>query len=295
MDCEQVCERLSAYFDGELSSDACSEVECHIAGCSSCSTELDSFREVRRAILSIGDNSKTPDWAAMSAVLENNRNVVSSPSLDGRESVIVPLRTRTRWTAALAATAALLVLMFQLRPTEHASFPVVQATAINLQPVLESLGSDGAYSQASFSSKFPTYEVTSEKAEKLLGRRMVSHRLAETDQLPGRARLVSTELMKFSKCRCPAGKCTCGPGECSCVACVCQRSDGSHYLVLEHCRGQDVNFGDLVVVPMMVAGKEIRKAELNGALAVLWERNGTMISAVGMRDDEEIGSLLAYK
>ena len=85
----------------------------------------------------------------------------------------------------------------------------------------------------------------------------------------------------------------CGPGDCNCVACVCERPDGSTFLVIEQCQGQNVTFGDL---PTQHVRRGVHELQMTGGeqgLAVTWTANETRKVAVGLRDLDEMDQLLA--
>lgn len=85
----------------------------------------------------------------------------------------------------------------------------------------------------------------------------------------------------------------CGPGESNCVACVCQRPDGSTFLVIEQCSGQKVNFGDLPVQLVHRGNHELQVTGDEKGLAVTWTANQTRKIAIGLRGLSEMHQLLA--
>ena len=85
----------------------------------------------------------------------------------------------------------------------------------------------------------------------------------------------------------------CGPGGCNCVACLCERPDGSTYLVLEHCKSQSVTFGDLPVQLVKRGNRHLQQVEAQGTTAISWEQDGERLTAIGVRGPQEIDMLLA--
>ena len=79
------------------------------------------------------------------------------------------------------------------------------------------------------------------------------------------------------------------------MACFCQRPDGSTYLVLEHCKSQSVTFGDLPVQLVKRGDRHLQQVEVDGTTAISWENMGERMTAIGLRDNVEIESMLALK
>jgi hypothetical protein len=111
--------------------------------------------------------------------------------------------------------------------------------------------------------------------------------------LPPSVKLVSTKLLEMPQCNCSEGECTCGPGRCNCVAAVCERPDGSTFLVVEQCRGQDVKFGDAPTQIVRRGEHELKVAQASNALAVSWQAAGGRLTAFGLNDLEELDQMLA--
>ncbi len=308
MNCEQACELMSAYFDGELESGAGGtrdEVRDHLAACIDCAGKLRSFEQIRLLASSQKSGQRVPPpWEMIAVRLVEISSAASSAgtdhaSIDGTKSavsILQQMRNRRLALGGLLALAASAILFFSLRGTSpHESRSTNQASVatLDLQPFMELFNTDSDKAMATLASQHPTTDVTLATAEAEFGRPTFVQRSASSNSLPGKAQLVSTKLVQFPYCKCPKGACTCGPGGCSCVACVCQRPDGSTYLVLEHCKSQSVTFGSLPVQIVRRKDRDLMQVEADGTTAISWEQNGERLTAIGLRGFQEIDTLIA--
>jgi len=303
MNCEQARELMSAYFDDELNGftgESQNEVRGHIASCEACAQELRSFEQLcQLAACQTTRRFTPPSWESIAARLDG----ASSRTLAaGSDSVDPAARdARLTWTRRMAiggllTLAASALLFFSLRvPQHHDGTSASQASVatINLQPLIELFNTDADKAFATLASRLPTAEVTLAKVEAEFGRPTFVQTSASSNSLPGNAQLVSTKLLQLPYCKCPKGACTCGPGGCTCVACLCERPDGSTYLVLELCKSQAITFGDLPVQLVKRRDRNLQQVEANGTLAISWEQGGGRLAAIGIRGSQEIDSLLA--
>ena len=77
------------------------------------------------------------------------------------------------------------------------------------------------------------------------------------------------------------------------MACICERPDGSTYLVLEHCQSQAVSFGDLSVRLVNRGDRKIQQVMVDGTHTISFDQEGGTVTVVGLRGDTEIESLFA--
>jgi hypothetical protein len=136
--------------------------------------------------------------------------------------------------------------------------------------------------------RYEGQEVSTDQAEALLG-----YRPSIAGGLPAHARLVSTRVLKLPQCRCADGKCTCGPGECNCTACLCQRPDGSQFVVFEQCKTQAISFGDLPRTSARHDSREVQLIKSHDRLGATWINGGRRLTAIGLKDEAEAKTLIA--
>jgi len=310
MNCKLARVLMSAYFDSELNSVASesqNEVRDHIAACQTCAEELHSFEQLHQLAASQKANQLTPpSWESITARLSDSSSAAFAEGTDhastsGTKSVASDLLHKTTYRYALGgllALAASALLFFTLREShqnEGASPSQASVATINLQPLMELFGTDADKAIASLVSQLPSVDVPLADVEAAFGRPTFAQTSASKNSLPGNAQLVSTKLLQFPYCKCPKGACTCGPGGCTCIACLCERPDGSTYLVLELCKSQSITFGDLPVQLVKRGDRDIQQVEAEGTTAISWEQKGERLTAIGLRNDAEIETLLALK
>ena len=312
MNCEDAREALSAYFDGELNGDAYvrhEEIRDHFAECEACAESLSSYEQLRQLVSAKVEVQLTPpSWESILLRLDDtSRTALAASSDHAHERVrkdaasdlsftVTVSKTRRMAIGGLLSLAAIALLYFSLNGShQKVGNVVVQSgvATINLQPLLELFKSDSERALRTLTDQHPTVDVSPAKAQAEFGRPTFVQTSAKSNSLPGNAQLVSTKLMQFPFCKCPAGECTCGPGGCNCVACFCERPDGSTYLVLEHCKSQSVTFGDLPVQLVKRGERHLQQVEVEGTTAISWEQNGERLTAIGLRGSQEIDTLLA--
>ena len=285
------------------------QIRDHIASCQACTQELRLFEQLRQLVSvqpecqlpppsweSIAMRLDTLSGMALAAGSDAAVSATQEPAAIAQPRTIHATNLRRTAFAGLLTLAASVLLFFSLRGSHpDGGDAVVQAGAatLNLRPLLELFKTDSARALKTLTDQHPTVDVSLAKAEAEFGRPTFIQSSAKSNTLPGNAQLVSTKLMQFPFCKCPAGECTCGPGGCNCVACFCERPDGSTYLVLEHCKSQSVTFGDLPVQLVKRGERHLQQVEVEGTTAISWEQNGERLTAIGLRGSQEIDTLLA--
>jgi len=298
MNCVEAKELLSPYFDDELSAGLARDVKQHVEHCPACQAELASFEQLSVAVCSASPCGPAEDnWQRIAARLDEpvQESVGAPESWDAanKSSVIGPAKLRGFQAAAatILALAASLLLIVGLRArmgqTPHDSTQPV-ASAVDYQDIFEIFERRPQLAMETLSERYQGREVSAEQAEKMLG-----YRPSISDGLPSQTRLVSTRVLKLPQCKCAGGKCTCGPGECNCAACLCERPDGSKFLVFEQCKTQDITFGDLPFVIARRDHRDVQFIQAHDQLAVSWIKGDRRLTAIGVKDETEAESLIA--
>ncbi|QDV47487.1 hypothetical protein Enr13x_73970 [Stieleria neptunia] len=302
MRCQEAAEKLSAYFDNELDSEIAAQVSQHAESCSACQAELRSFAGIRELATQYREPAaKAPSWEAFASRMNSAEPMVlraSAKKPSGRQR----LKDTAIIIGALAASVLVLLSLRQGQvPSEHTvaqqhshdhSHPGAMAgmapTPIDFQDVVLDFDQDSNMAVSSFASKYDGTEVSIDEAEKDMGFRPQARK-----SLPAGVQLVSTRLLKLPECNCAEGECLCGPDGCNCVACVCQRPDGSTFMLVEKCKSQKVSFGDLPVQLVRRGNRELQVTQGKNGLAASWEGTHARMTAIGLRDEIELGVLLA--
>jgi Putative zinc-finger len=299
MNCDMVREQLSAFMDDELSSETAAEVQLHLDVCESCAEELAQFKLLGElARVSVKSSVALPSWDAIEQRLSRTETTVRLASNDHVNGVTESYRN-VKWSTlagaviALAATVLLFAKLTTPDHDNHSTSNQASVAAVNLQPVLELFQRDTQAAVNALRSQFALSEVDLADADVGFGRPTYVSTAMKDHVLPGGATVASTKTFSFPSCQCPEGHCTCGPGGCNCIACVCERPDGSTYLVFEQCKSQAVSFGDLPVQIVKRDGREIQQVTVNGTNAISFNRADGKLTVVGLRSEAEVDSLFA--
>lgn len=300
MDCEIVRDNLSSFHDDELPAELASEVRQHLSCCSDCALELQNFDQlgdlVSKAyatdILAVNTTAARYDaeglWRRIQSRLDSQPSNNSRLSKAITASASIPRGQFVLGAFVAMAASLLLVVGWWTRPAAHESNPLLATAVIDFAEVLKQF--DGAPNRAieSFAARFPFTKVSNDLAEAALG-----FRPAVNGELPQGMRLASTAIAKMPSCNCAEGQCMCGPGGCNCAASVCQRKDGSMFLVFEHCKTQEISFGDLPSKFAVRDDHELQLIETSHQLAVSWIADNRRLTAVGLRGMNEAETLVA--
>ncbi len=299
MNCNTVRDQLSAYMDGELTDETAAQVQQHLAGCESCSHELALFEQLCMLVHAhVEPSTQPPAWELISQKLNDSALAAGIASTDLWNRGLAPVRSRN-WktlTGAIVALAATILLVANVmipKREDQQSMNQASMAAVNLQPVLERFQGDAFSAINALKSQFTFQDIALADADADFGRPTYVSTAAQTHTLPGDATVASTKTFSFAFCKCPKGQCLCGPGGCQCVACVCERPDGSTYLVLEHCKSQTVSFGDLPIQLVKRGGRDVQQVTIDGTETISFDRTSGKITVVGLRGESEIETLLA--
>ncbi|MGN6134091.1 MAG: anti-sigma factor family protein [Aureliella sp.] len=314
--CEQVQELLSSFYDGELDQARSEEVHQHVLQCSDCRYELECFCQLSSLVgFATTPAPAAEGWNRLAARLdEPAAQPVAQPVAELAGSSLAaqataPLssswssrwpRGQMAWSLALALAASLLVMAVVRQPMRPVvrqadsgqnsdnrsagSAPVV----LDYAAIIEQEATQPKLALASVSDQFDGQEVAADNAQQELG-----YRPAVLVGLPAGTHVVSTRLLKLPSCHCAGGQCQCGPQGCNCAACLCQRDDGSQFLVFEHCKTQDVSFGSLQPQLASSDSQQVQFFKTDKQLAVSWSPGARRLTAIGLKDRAEAESLIA--
>lgn len=284
MNCHEIYERLSRYFDGELSSELALAVREHIQNCEKCASELRAFEKLSKLVASSEVAiPASSNWDRIAAELDKrNRPLIAKRwlSFSGRLAAGVGL-----------ALAASLVLMFTnwipKEPRDNHSY-VHAGVAVNFQEIIGDYLKQPLSTFENLGKRFEGKEASAEVAEALLG-----YQPSIARSLPDGVQLVSTKILKLPFCNCASGECTCGPGGCNCSVSLCKRQDGSNFLIVESCQAQCVSFGSLASENRMLENQEFQVLPAGDQLAVSGIFGKRRLIAIGITDSKEAETLVS--
>lgn len=311
MNCEQAKQLMSNFYDAELDVDVAHRFAKHLAGCNDCRAELEAFERLSSAILLASPAAAPADgWQRIAARLDapagqlacqeaisggaaaamNRTQAPAQPAVRLRPKV-----SRRVVLALAAAFAASMLIMVVIRwqsanDSLAGSFQVDQPStvALDYSTVIKQQAREPSQALQAVSDRYHGREVATANAEDALG-----YRPAILSAVPAKTRLVSTRLLKLPNCSCAGGQCQCGPQGCNCAACLCQRDDGSEFLIFEHCKTQDVSFGKFETRIASDNSRRIQLIDAGQQLAVSWIAGARRLTAIGLKDESEARSLVA--
>lgn len=301
MNCEQFKANLSAYLDNELLPRDASDLHDHSTACTACQAELETFQQISALVAaSPPAQPSSGHWNRIARRLDGDTMPVQS----------IPVGTRRPLLAVTLALAASLLLLAVVRNPVRIAQTTADRSGAGQSSANQSIASEvsgngsatvavdfadvmNLYAQkpslalASLSKQFDGRDVKSDKVKELLG-----YEPSVVRALPTGTRLVSTQALRMPNCNCAGGVCTCGPGGCNCAASLCQRQDGTEFLVIEHCKTQSVSFGSMPTEVATHNSEEIRLVDGGNILAASWFSGGRRLTAIGIKDRAEAVSLV---
>ncbi len=275
MNCAEVKELLSAFFDDELSGDERANVGSHVEACPSCAKELGEFRD-----LSVLSRRTSPGEAST----KNWQRIVAG--LDGASAIEVAASRRPavlRWFAAdkhriagLGLTAAALLLaVVWLGGRGDRSGDGAAADAAFGQ-YLDEFRRDPRAAQQRLFATYNGQSLDPGRAERAVG-----FRPAFATGLPPGYTIESVNVMTMPCCKC--------------VQCVCKRADGSTLAIFEHGGGRtDPYAAENPQVCVECAEGRCMMLRSGDAIAASWHRDGRHITVVGANNPQEVGRLTAW-
>jgi len=279
MNCTDVQNQLSAYLDEDLVGDVREAVAGHLGQCQRCKAEFAEFSKMSQAVGRLPQPS-VPDavWTGISVELDSQSRVYVSESQTQRWTKRFPAwATPTR----LAIAASILVLTTSsLWFAQHSSDSDQEhghsaefVTAMD--HYLTTLPSNPESAEQFLLNKYHGQSVDSEGAVKLVG-----YRPAVMSGLPDGYSLASTSVLKMPCC--------------TCVKAVCKRQDGSTLVLFEHDDETTEWFGQRPSNMAMCGDKECCLVDLDSSIAATWKRGSRSVTAVGVRDVDEVNRLVSW-
>lgn len=289
MNCSEVQQRLSAYFDRELPTDVHQALAEHLDQCSECAAQLAGFQRLS----SMAGNLTAPEppdmWAELERQLDAGIGPQEKPSLAPSlpsESAYSPPASpkRGRWSSRMTwlnlvpQVAALVLLAIGVGYLVVRNWPHHMhggEMTVSLESYLDTFQQDPLKAQqvllASYASQQidPAGEIT-----------QLPYRPAVSD-LPPDYTLRSAYLVDMPCCKC--------------VQAVFQRSDGTALSIFEHDKEQAFGYGKCTCTDMQCDGKAMCMIAKDERLAAArWEKDGRYITVIGARDVDEIALLMSH-
>lgn len=269
MNCSEIHEHLSAYYDGELPVDSCQRMAEHLSRCTQCARELAEFELLSSMTSALSTPAPPAEiWRQIEAQLEVRpaRRVAARPR---RWAVPVGGMIAAALTVLVAAASGWLAWQTWSGQSEPNRFDAEFARYV------ERFGSDPETAQQSLVRVYKGQAIELQLAEQGLG-----YRPAMAKGVPQDYSIEATYVMKMPCC--------------TCVQCVCQRADGTRVAIFEHNDEKSEWFGDRPEIKAKCNGRDCRLVEVENRFAATWKSGPRHFTAIGMRDIAELVELVAW-
>ncbi len=317
MRCSDVQDQLSSFYDCECDSETRRCICQHMENCPSCQAALEEFKSVSKLVRAITPGL-APDWnqiqsalvlrtasdhspaqASDSALTPHSQstatvvspvpaNLVGDDRLQSDDPVLLPRPAWKKYLPYIAAFAACLLLAVAYRGFVQPGNPQLnsQAYLIDYESLADAFHHSPQTAVDEFLAKF------SAGGQSVAAKQTIDFPLLIASRLPGDNALVETHAVHLPQCHCRAGQCVCGPGGCNCAVCVCQRNDGSRYLIFEHCPTQPTRLGN--GQQFVTSGSsEVQILDRGDQIAGTWQSQGRRLTAIGLRNRSELDQMVA--
>ena len=299
MNCSDTQNLLSAFYDGELSGGVHAAVAEHLESCLACAESLAQFQKLSAAFSQSSLPPPVPPsvWDGIVRGLERRDEGEIAPfseqPLGSVVSTTVELASqeqsrrthRRHWSRAtyqrLAIVASiLLVLGLSVWISRHDSMTEMdhehsKEFVATMDEYLRVLPIHPDAAEQFLQEKYKGQVVAPDEAVRLVG-----YRPAVADGLPAGYSLASTSVLKMPCC--------------TCVKAVCKRQDGSTLVLFEHDDEKAAWFGDRPSSIAMCGDKECSLVNLDSSIAATWREGARSVTAVGVRDKEEVAALVKW-
>lgn len=284
MNCFEVQQLLSAYFDNELPTEMRGKVDQHVDHCASCADELTRFQ--RLSLMAGQIDSPAPPSSKMWEQLSGDLGYVR-PTHDAADSQSVsPVPERAAaskqsqlayfgWGAALAAVILVGIALGRLGAWSSANGNR-DAMAVVIERYLEKFRDDPMAAQSYLLSSYKSEEVGVDAAAKLVG-----YRPTIGQELPDGYAVESIHVLKMPCC--------------TCVECFCSRKSGTSLAIFEHHKDATKEwFEDGKTSSMVCEGVSCKLATMGSQIVASWENGPRGITIVGLDDKAELDRFVAW-
>lgn len=273
MNCSEVQERLSAYFDGELADDEQTAVAAHLEGCSACGKQLAVFGRLSKMSAALTDPQSPPAlWNDLEAKLDNDEE--HKPM----SATLAPPSRAPRFPMRLFAVAASLLVAVGLGVVGYKTwFPADEHDhlAINFEHYLDEFDKNPQKAQQVLLTKYDGRPTTVQKAAATL-----PYEPAIARGLPSGCSFEDVYLLDMPCC--------------TCAQAVCRCDDSQHIAVFEHDEDQPAWFGDRPSINCLCDGKPTNIVQIDDRLAATWKQENRYITVIGARDLEDVTRFVAH-
>jgi hypothetical protein len=269
MNCAEVQELLSAYYDGELVGEKLTGLREHLGNCEHCAGELAGFENLS----SLASGQQTP--AAPEAIWDRLESQLDQETCVPTASVSRIALLRDPRLLGLAATILVAVGLGWVAYGTWGGHGDHSGFVAEFGHYLKEFRHDPEKAQEMLVAKYDGEAVDPSQAIQLVGYRPVT---ANSSSKQYKVR--STHVLRMPCC--------------TCVQTVCERSDGSTVAIFEHDDENPEWFGDQQGTMANCSGKRCQLFDVNDRIAASWKSGTRHITVIGVQDENEVAELVAW-
>jgi len=267
--CSEVQERLSSFYDNQLSSEEAARVEAHLLQCASCEKTLASFRQLSECARQLNNPSvPTRLWESLQAKLDlpKEPDILLAPG----QPQWIP-----RKLMALAATILVAIGIGILMYRGGGVSPEQRHLAVNFAHYLENFQEQSDHAQQMLLAKYNGQLMTLAEATEVLGYQPVT-----TKGLPAGYTIQEVHLLTMPCC--------------TCAQVVCTNEAGNSIVIFEHAIDQPVWFGDRPTEECVCHDVPTSIRRAGDQLAATWKEGERFITMIGATDLDEVAEFVAH-
>jgi putative zinc finger protein len=268
VNCSEVQDHLSAYYDNQLSPGEAARVATHLGNCSSCAAEIASFENLsglsRQLVDPPGPKNR---WEELRAKLDApvESRVALAPSLLDH----VPSK--------LFSLAASILVAIGLGAVAYQTWfsPGHNHLAMNFAHYLESFPEKPDGAQQMLLAKYDGKPITVQEATNVLGYEPIAAK-----RLPPDYSLEEVYLLNMPCCKC--------------AQVICKNKAGQSIAIFEHDIDQPVWFGDRPTVECLCHDMPTSVMQVGDRLAATWKEGKRYVTIIGATDLNEVTEFVAH-
>ncbi len=274
MNCSQIQNLLSDYYDHELSSDINQEMEAHLSTCESCTESLTAFENLTQLTGNLSEPVPPANmWNELELCLREEAG-----QTDQIVSSVVPYSRfgllKKYSLLIVAATFLFTVSIGYLNQSKNEHHAHHNSSAVFKQ-YLTAFENNPDSAQQILLKNYQNDLVNPHQAIKLLG-----YLPAVATSLPAGYKVEASYVVKMPCC--------------TCSQTICRRKDGSLIVIFEHDEKTPQWFEGQPKKNMICNGKRCCLVDLDSQMAASWQHGKRHITVIGINDEQEVDKLIAW-
>jgi len=268
VNCPEVQERLSSFYDSQLSQEEAARVEAHVTGCSTCGEELASFQQLS------GLSRQLTHPPVPAQLWEELQAKLDSP--EEPDVVLAQAGPRQVPSRFMVLAATILVAVgIGIVAYKIWDSPSQKHLMVNFAHYLENFSEQPGHAQQVLLAKYDAQPMTLSEASKVLGYEPVAAK-----GLPSGYTVKEVHLLTMPCC--------------TCAQVVCANEAGNSIAIFEHAIDQPVWFGDRPTEECDCHDVPTSIRRAGGQLAATWKEGTRYITMIGVTDLDEVADFVAH-